>query len=205
MSYFRVFSSMITLPGAAFWIALATSSLIVVVAGSSQSAMKRHLAAEDLAQPGADLRQRLFRLAADVPEDDLIFQPLLPAVVERAFHRAQADVAFAHLGARLGVHVAADQHRRAAGQIGQRVQAGNGLQVFLHRQLGHVGVVAQDAAGKGHDLFSSDSHGKSPYSSVDNVKKARQRSNTFSPTMIAESGNCGEWVRRIANPRWPTE
>ncbi len=40
MSYFRVFCSMITLPGAAARIAAATSSLIVSVAGSSQSAMK---------------------------------------------------------------------------------------------------------------------------------------------------------------------
>ena len=51
----------------------------------------------------------------------------LPAELERVFHRAQADVAFADLGAGLGVDVAADQHRRAAGQIAQTFEARNCL------------------------------------------------------------------------------
>src|SRR5208283_4193214 len=128
-----------------------------------------YLATEDFSKARADFGKRLLRLAADMPKDHDL--PALAAgEVERTLHGAETDVAFAHLGARFGIRVATNQDRRAAGQIGQGVQAGNSLKVLLHWQLGYVGVVAQDAAGKGHDFFSGNSHGISPYSSVDNVR-----------------------------------
>ena len=91
---------------------------------------ERHVAAEYFAQSSGDLCERLFRLAADVAEDDLLPAALL-AEFERVFHRPQADVAVAQLGAGLGVDIAADQHGRAAGQLAQALHARDAQQVLF--------------------------------------------------------------------------
>ena len=91
---------------------------------------ERHGAAEDFAQPGGHFGERLFRVSADVPEDDLLPAPLL-AELERIFHRPQPDIAVADFRTGLGVHVAANQHGRAAGEFAQAVHARNRFQIVF--------------------------------------------------------------------------
>ena len=91
----------------------------------------------------------------------ICFQPFCAAEVEGLLHRPQADVAFAHLGARLGVHVAADQHRRAAGTSASDVSRGSppGIPPAAAWALR---IVAQNPAAPGEHLLGGDRHKVTP-------------------------------------------
>ena len=86
------------------------------------------------------------------------FQPLLHAVLERLDHRAEADVALADLGARLRVGVAADEHGRAGGHVGERFEPRHVGQVVVERQVGRRLATADDGLAEGLHLGVGDGH-----------------------------------------------
>jgi hypothetical protein len=99
---------------------------------------ERYVALEDFAEALGDFAHAAVGLSADVAENDLL-PAALAAKFKRLDHRTQANVPFADRGARLGIDVAADEHRRARRNIAERVQARNAGQIVLQLKARHGG------------------------------------------------------------------
>src|SRR5436189_839454 len=92
--------------------------------------------------------------------EDHLLPPLLPSKFERLLHAPQANVAIAEPRPRLSVDIAADQDDRAGGNIRQRLQPRNGLQVVGQREtfsrgetLENLGELQNAIGGDGHGRF----------------------------------------------------
>ena len=132
---------------------------MVMVAGSSQSSMNVTWQPRISPSRAATLASDFSGSRPTCPKIDLLPAALL-AELERVFHRPQADVAVAHLGAGLGVHVAADQHGRAAGQLAQALHARNARQILFQAQTRRVRIGPQQFAAPGRHGFGGDCHDK---------------------------------------------
>ena len=137
------------LPGAAAAIFSVTCGLIVLVASSSQSSISgtsqprispsrsATLASEPMGLSGC-LRPRWPKM--------ICFQPRV-AEFERVLHRAEADVVLADFCARFAIDIAADEDGRAGGDVAERLESGDGVDVVGEGEV-FAGVEAFEEAGE---------------------------------------------------------